>query len=105
MPYLAEHFRVFTMDLRGNGRSDRPRGQAAYAFDDYYADFVAVLDAAGVDKAAVIGISATAMTALRFAAEHPERVDPRDHRRRLRRRAHRRAEDRRARARRERPHA
>ena len=74
VPYLAEHFRVFTMDLRGNGRSDRPRGQAAYAFDEYYADFVAALDAAGVDQAAVIGISATAMTTLRFAAEHPERA-------------------------------
>ncbi len=74
VPYLAEHFRVFTMDLRGNGRSDRPRGQAAYAFDEYYADFVAALDAAGVDKAAVIGISAAAMTTLRFAAEHPERA-------------------------------
>ena len=74
VPYLSEHFRVFTMDLRGNGRSDRPRGQAAYAFDEYYADFVAALDAAGVDKAAVIGISAAAMTTLRFAAEHPERA-------------------------------
>jgi pimeloyl-ACP methyl ester carboxylesterase/predicted glycosyltransferase len=74
VPYLAEHFRVFTMDLRGNGRSDRPRGQEVYAFDEYYADFVAALDAAGVDQAAVIGISATAMTTLRFAVEHPERV-------------------------------
>ena len=74
VPYLAEHFRVFTMDLRGNGRSDRPRGQAAYAFDEYYADFVGALDAAGVDQAAVIGISATAMTTLRFAAELPERA-------------------------------
>ena len=61
VPYLSEHFRVFTMDLRGNGRSDRPRGQAAYTFDEYYADFVAALDAAGVDKAAVIGISANSM--------------------------------------------
>jgi len=74
VPYLAEHFRVFTMDLRGNGRSDRPRGQEHYAFDEYYGDFLAALDAGGVGRCAVIGISASAMTALRFAAEHPERV-------------------------------
>jgi pimeloyl-ACP methyl ester carboxylesterase/predicted glycosyltransferase len=74
VPYLAQHFRVVTMDGRGNGRSDRPRGQAAYAFDEYYQDFLAVLDAAGADRLAVVGISATAMTALRLAAEHPDRV-------------------------------
>ncbi len=74
VPYLSRHFRVLTMDGRGNGRSDRPRGQDAYSFEHYYRDFIAVLDAAGVDRLAVIGISATAMTALRLAAEHPERV-------------------------------
>ncbi|HXI35856.1 MAG TPA: alpha/beta fold hydrolase [Burkholderiales bacterium] len=74
VPYLAEHFRVFTMDLRGNGRSDRPRGQEHYTFEEYYADFLAALDAAGVERTALIGISATAMTVLRFAAEHPERA-------------------------------
>jgi pimeloyl-ACP methyl ester carboxylesterase/predicted glycosyltransferase len=74
VPYLSRHFRVVTMDGRGNGRSDRPQGQDAYSFDAYYQDFVAVLDAVGVDRLAVVGISATAMTALRFAAEHPDRV-------------------------------
>jgi pimeloyl-ACP methyl ester carboxylesterase/predicted glycosyltransferase len=74
VPYLARHFRVVTMDARGNGRSDRPRGQQAYAFEEYYQDFLAVLDAAGSDRLAVVGISATAMTALRLAAEHPDRV-------------------------------
>ena len=74
VPWLSQHFRVVTMDSRGNGRSDRPEGQAAYGFDTYYQDFVAVLDAAGADKLAVVGISVTAMTALRLAAEHPERV-------------------------------
>ena len=74
VPYLSRHFRVVTMDGRGNGRSDRPRGQDAYTFDHYYRDFVAVLDAAGVDRCAVIGISATTMTCLRLAAEHPGRV-------------------------------
>ena len=74
VPYLSRHFRVLTMDGRGNGRSDRPRGQDKYSFDEYYADFVAVLDAVGVERLAVVGISATAMTALRLAAEQPARV-------------------------------
>lgn len=74
VPYLSNHFRVLMMDCRGNGRSGRPEGQDANRFDEYYADFVAVLDAAGVGEFAVVGISATAMTALRVAAEQPERV-------------------------------
>ncbi len=74
VPYLAQHFRVLVMDLRGNGRSDRPEAPGQYSFDHYYADFVAVLDQVGVDRAAVVGISATAMTAIRFAHEHPGRI-------------------------------
>jgi pimeloyl-ACP methyl ester carboxylesterase/predicted glycosyltransferase len=74
VPYLSRHFRVVTMDGRGNGRSDRPQGQEAYSFEHYYRDFLTVLDAAGADRVAVVGISATTMTALRLAAEHPKRV-------------------------------
>ena len=74
VPWLSQHFRVVVMDLRGNGRSDRPTRQEDYTFDHYYADFVAVLDALEVDRVAVVGISATAMTAIRLAAEQPRRV-------------------------------
>jgi pimeloyl-ACP methyl ester carboxylesterase/predicted glycosyltransferase len=74
VPYLSQHFRVVVMDLRGNGRSDRPATKDQYHFDHYYADFVAVMDRLEVDRAAVIGISATAMTAIRFAHEHPDRT-------------------------------
>ncbi len=74
VPYLSHHFRVVTMDCLGNGRSDRPLDTSVYTFDAYYADFVAALDEAGADKLAVVGISATAMTALKLAAEQPERV-------------------------------
>lgn len=74
VPWLSQHFRVVVMDLRGNGRSDRPERQDDYTFDHYYRDFIAVLDALEVDKLAVVGISATAMTAIRLAAEHPGRV-------------------------------
>ncbi len=75
VPYLSRHFRVITMDLRGNGRSDRPSGANHYRFEEYYADFVAVLDAtAGSDPVACIALSVTTMTAIRLAAEHPHRV-------------------------------
>lgn len=74
VPYLSQHFRVITLDGRGNGRSDRPRGQAAYSFDHYVTDFVAVLDAVGADRVALVGISAAAMTVLRVAAEQPQRI-------------------------------
>jgi pimeloyl-ACP methyl ester carboxylesterase/predicted glycosyltransferase len=74
VPYLAQHFRVVVMDLRGNGRSDRPTDGAQYSFDHYYADFVAVLDRLEIDRAAVVGISATAMTGIRLAFEQPQRV-------------------------------
>jgi pimeloyl-ACP methyl ester carboxylesterase/predicted glycosyltransferase len=74
VPYLAQHFKVVVMDLRGNGRSDRPVTPEAYTFDHYYGDFVAVLDALTIEKVAVIGISATTMVALRLAAEQPKRV-------------------------------
>jgi pimeloyl-ACP methyl ester carboxylesterase/predicted glycosyltransferase len=74
VPWLSQHFRVVVMDLRGNGRSDRPVRQEDYSFDHYYGDFVAVLDRLEVDRVALVGISATAMTAIRFASEQPQRV-------------------------------
>ncbi len=74
VPYLSQHFRVITTDGRGNGRSDRPHGPEHYSFDRYCADFLAVLDAAGAERVALVGISAAAMTVLRIAGESPERI-------------------------------
>jgi pimeloyl-ACP methyl ester carboxylesterase/predicted glycosyltransferase len=74
VPYLAQHFKVVVMDLRGNGRSDRPANRASYSFEAYFADFVAVLDRLEVERAALVAVSAGAMLALRLAAEQPQRV-------------------------------
>lgn len=74
VPWLAQHYRVLVMDLRGSGRSDRPTQPEQYTFDHYHADFVAVLDRLEVERAAVVGISATAMTAIRLAHAQPQRV-------------------------------
>ena len=74
VPYLSRHFQVVSMDLRGNGRSDRPVEPAAYGFDQYYADLLAVLDHLALKRMAIIGISSAAMTAIRLAAEQSQRV-------------------------------
>ncbi|HEX6675347.1 MAG TPA: alpha/beta fold hydrolase [Actinomycetes bacterium] len=74
VPYLARHFRVVAFDGRGNGRSDRPASAAAYADGEYVADAVAVLDAVGVDRAVVAGLSRGGRWALELAAAHPDRV-------------------------------
>ena len=74
IPYLARHARVLTFDGRGNGRSDRPEAVDAYAEREFAADALAVMDAAGVERAVVVGLSAGALWGVLLAAEHPERV-------------------------------
>ena len=72
--YLARHYRVVTFDGRGNGRSDRPTGAAAYTSEQYAADTVAVMDATGTPEAVLVALSAGAGWAVRVAADHPGRV-------------------------------
>ena len=75
IPYLARHFRVVTFDGRGNGRSDRPSGVAAYVEAEFTADAVAVMDATETSHAVLVGLSCGALWATQLAAEHPDRVD------------------------------
>jgi pimeloyl-ACP methyl ester carboxylesterase len=72
--YLSRHFRVITFDPRGTGHSDRPLGPNAYGIADHVADALAVMDAVGVRSAVLVGKSWGGQTALKLAADHPERV-------------------------------
>ncbi|GAB3442646.1 hypothetical protein GCM10027517_20000 [Phycicoccus ginsengisoli] len=74
IPYLARHLRVVSFDGRGNGRSDRPEGAAAYTDEVHAADALAVLDATATGRCVVAGLSWGATWALHLAAAHPERV-------------------------------
>src|SRR3954453_10577389 len=74
VPFLARHFRVVTIDPRGNGRSDRPTDPTAYGTRQYAADVIAVIDAVGVERAVLVGLCSSAGLALLCAAEHPGRV-------------------------------
>jgi pimeloyl-ACP methyl ester carboxylesterase len=74
IPYLARHFRVVSFDGRGNGRSDRPRGVAAYLENEFAADALAVMDATETERAVLVGFSCGAVWSTLVAAEHPDRA-------------------------------
>jgi len=69
---MAPHFRTIALDNRGAGRSDKPFG--LYHLDEMADDAVAVLDAAGVERAHVVGASMGGAIAQVLAVRHPERV-------------------------------
>ena len=72
--YLAQHYRVVTVDPPGNGRSGRPLDPAAYGDLALVADCLAVLDHLGVERAVLAGVCVSAWQALLTAALHPDRV-------------------------------
>lgn len=74
VPYLAQHFRVVTIDPRGNGRTDRPTTSSAYDDLEFVADTVAVMDHLGVERATLVGICLSSWQAILVAHFHPERV-------------------------------
>ena len=71
---LATGRRVLAFDRSGLGLSDPVAPDAPPSVEQWVADAVAVLDAAGVDRAHVLANADTGMIALRLAAEHPDRV-------------------------------
>ena len=73
IPYLSRHCRVVTFDGRGNGRSDRP--EQGYDEQEFADDAIAVLDAVGIESAAVVSLSLGAHRSLLLAHGYPERVD------------------------------
>ena len=69
---LASFSRLIVFDKRGTGLSDRDPNDRAPILEDRVNDMLAVMEAAGSEKAAIMGISETAAMSLLFAAAHPE---------------------------------
>ena len=76
VPALIEAgFKVIVPDMRGYGRSDKPTGKDAYTMDLLVGDVLAVIDAAGADRAHVVGHDWGAGVAWATALMAAERVD------------------------------
>jgi 3-oxoadipate enol-lactonase len=72
-PVLARSFRVIAFDHRDTGRSTRMLWP--YSLAQMAEDAVAVLDAAGEQRAHVYGISLGSLVAQEMALRHPDRVE------------------------------
>lgn len=73
IPLLDNTVRVLRMDTRGHGGSDVV--ERDFEIADLAADALSVLDAAGVARATVCGLSLGGMVALHLAATAPGRVE------------------------------
>lgn len=70
---MAPHHEMIRFDNRGTGRSDRP--EEDYSLEVMADEAMAVLDAAGRDRAHVLGVSMGGMIAQLVALRHPARVE------------------------------
>jgi class 3 adenylate cyclase len=69
---LASFSRLVTFDKRGTGLSDRSLGFGSAA--DRMDDIRAVMDSAGIESAALFGVSEGGPLSILFAATYPERI-------------------------------
>jgi len=73
VPALVAHgYRVLVIDSRGHGRSTRD--ESPYTYELMGSDVLAVMDTLNLERAALVGWSDGACTALILAAHHPLRV-------------------------------
>lgn len=68
----SKHFSCISVDLRGTGESDKPAG--AWSTEMLADDVAALMQAIGIEKAHVSGLSLGAGTGIWLAAKYPERV-------------------------------
>ncbi len=69
---LSQDFTLLRFDQRGNGLSDWDVPH--FSFEAFVSDLEAVVERAGLERFALLGISQGAASAVEYAARHPERV-------------------------------
>ncbi len=69
---FAAHHRVLRWDVRGFGASDKPPGPYSPAI--FAADLARLLDALGIERAHLLGISMGGVITQRFGLDFPDRV-------------------------------
>ena len=71
---FADRYRLILWDMRGHGQSGDPADPALYSHALTVGDTAAVLDACGIERAIIGGLSLGGVMSLAFHLAHPERV-------------------------------
>jgi pimeloyl-ACP methyl ester carboxylesterase len=72
LPAFSKRFRTITLDNRGSGQSDKPPGP--YTIAQMAQDVKGLLEALGIERAHLAGISMGGLIAQEFALSFPERL-------------------------------
>jgi len=71
---FTDRYRLVLWDMRGHGESGDPADPALYSHALTVGDMAAVLDACGIERAVIGGLSLGGVMSLGFHLAHPERV-------------------------------
>lgn len=71
--FLAPHYRLIALDLRGRGLSDKP--STGYSMAEHAADVIGLMDALGLESCIVGGHSFGGLLTIFLAAEYGKRVE------------------------------
>ncbi len=72
VPIFAQKYQVITIDLRGHGKTDKPKGP--YSMRIFAEDIAELLKKLGIKTTHVLGISLGGGIAFQFAVDYPELV-------------------------------
>lgn len=72
VPAFSAEYRVLLIDMRGHGKSDKPK--TAYSMAQFAQDVIAVMDHLQIAEAHVVGLSMGGMIAFQLAVDAPQRL-------------------------------
>ncbi|MDG1582756.1 alpha/beta hydrolase [Pseudomonas sp. GOM6] len=70
IPHLQRHYRVVAIDLRGHGRSGKPRER--YSISQFAADVAALIEHLGLQQVHLVGISMGGMVGFQLGVDQPQ---------------------------------
>lgn len=72
---FKEDYSIVAYDLRGHGKSGKPKGKDRYSLENFLNDIDTVANNLKLDKFNMLGFSIGASISLRYAQLHPERLE------------------------------